>query len=75
MSFLQEIFQGGLKLRPLSKRMKSTTAAVHKLKWGLDSEKSVEKSFEFGPNTGPGCHLESLGLTPGPLSGNAILRI
>jgi len=29
------------------------------LKQVPDSEKSVEKSFEFGPSAGPGCHLES----------------
>ena len=36
-----------------------TKAPLHKLKWVLHSEKSVEKIFEFGPIVGPGCHLES----------------
>ena len=53
--------------------MEFTTVAPHKLKYVPDSEKSVEKSFEFGPNAGPGCHVESWGLTTGPFDGTAIL--
>ena len=51
-----------------------TKAPLHKLKWVLDSEKSLERNFEFGPNAGPGCHLEPWGLTLGPLAWNAILK-
>ena len=74
-SLHKKFFQGGLKSRPRQKRVKFTTVVLHKLKWVSHLEKYVEKTFELGPNDAHGCHLQSLGLTPGLLNRNAILRI
>ena len=60
---------------PRSKSVMLTKTPLHKLKWVLDSEKSLGRNFEFGPNVAHGCHLESWGLILGPFGGNAILRI
>ena len=55
--------------------MEFTTVVLHKLKWVPHFEKSVGRTFEIGPNAGPGCHFESQGLIPGPFGRNEILRI
>ncbi len=51
----------------------TTVVVLHKLKWRPGFEKSVEKTFAFGPFAAPECHLDSWGLIPWPLSPNMIL--
>ncbi len=63
-SFHQKNFQGWLKLRPPSKRVKFTTVALHKLKWWTHLEKNCEEKFWVWPQW---CHLESLGAYSGAL--------